>query len=376
MKSLIFRLIALLCLNSILGCNSEFKNTEDRSHSELKVDTEAKSFDVFIEARIVPSTAPEKYVVYFSWPKIDSSRFIRIKQKQTLTTVHGNQTDFNHEVSHDQNLIYSFEILDPNYKLEKIFSKRVSIPKDIVIREHANNIIENSKLIANRLFLTGDSKLITNGYNTEIEVNEIYSDSGVIESFPLSAKAKLDVPGKSAGLLTIKAKAAFGDLKIYMRGEDGGDGSAGESYTSPAPSGKDAGLGVAECDTTGKDRNLTCFCTEYGANAENGKQGSFGKNGKPAQNGGDSGTLKVFINDGKDFQLEAFHEIGIAGLPGAGGDGQLGGAGGKLSNSKCSGSSGKNGSQGPKGISGASAEDGKVGSICIYIASEGKNDCY
>lgn len=393
--------MAVLCLFLILGC-AQFENENAPTNGAAKQSNvselvTAENLSDFIRIEVQPTTKAEKYMVYFGWPKLSESARVRIRMEQTLAVVEYAQTTFSHEVTHNQTLTYTFDVLGADSKIQKSFSKQVKVPRDFVVREGQNQFSEDTRLQVNRIFMAG-TPLRTNGFNVEIFSNELIADKGIIETFPEGTKAPANQDGRGAGVLTLNIGTASGSLKVFMRGEHGGDGTKGPSYGGRAPDGGGAGDGSVECDCVGRMCNLTlsvrtllqtdevqpqamsCVCSSYGHDAGNGATGAKGNKGLPARNGGSSGALKVTIKDGSAFDIQAYKTFGLAGAPGEGGDGQPGGNGGpgRNGNSRrdCRGSAGSGGATGPKGDSGDLAADGVLGPICVYIASEGKNDCY
>lgn len=383
--------MAVLCLFLILGC-AQFKdeNAPDESQKVAQSGEKvtAQNLSDFIKIEVQPTTKAEKYMVYFGWPKMSEAVRVRIRMEQTLTVVDANQTTFSHEVNHNQTLTYTFDVLGMNNLIEKTFSKLVKVPRDFVVREGQNQFTDNTKLNIQRLFLSSSTPLTTNGFNIEIVTNELISDKGIIQTFPEGSKASYSTDGKNGGSIVIKAKSAAGQLKAFMRGQNGGDGLKGESYSSRAADGAPPGPGTMECSCVrcpyrtlmklievADAQPMACFCDTIGSDGGNGAAGAKGRQGGRAGHGGDSGSLKVEIADGSAFLIQTDSKIGFAGSPGEGGDGQPGGVA-LGSKTRCSGRVGSNGPGGPKGDVGDSGVDGKTGPICIYIASEGKNDCY
>ncbi len=258
----------------------------------------------------------------------------------------------------------------------------------------------------NRFFLSKDAPLTTNGHDLEIVANLFSAEGGVIQTFSSGSKANLDTDGASGGNLTIKSETARGDLKIYMRGQNGGDGSKGPAHQSRAQDGAGAGAGHLFCECTGKNCLVSktsssvakhnslnsidnfslnplgsfCSCDPLGQNAIAGANGVKGNKGNPARTGGNSGQLKVFINDGREFFVESESSYGLAGSPGGGGDGQPGGFGGsgKRENKArdCRGWAAGDGAPGPTGDPGDYSINGQIEMTCIHIASENRNDCF
>lgn len=392
-----FNVMALLCLFLLTGCNPEFTEQDVRKNMNIPETVNSRSLDQFLTVKVQPTAQPEKYMVYFSWPRIEDGKFFRVRLDKTLIVVNPTQTDFNHEVFHDQTLTYTFEILDNASKIEKSFPKQIKIPRDFVVREGQSSFTEDTRLTVNRIFLTNEAALTTNGFNIELISNELHSKDGVIETFPENTKAPINNDGKSGGTLKINALLATGDLKIYMRGQNGGDGANGENYQSRASDGRSAGEGVRFCDCAGKNCLVTastkfelfnkikptgtiCTCESNGSDGGRGADGANGRDGHRAGNGGSAGQLKISIQDGREFDLQTYASKGLAGIPGNGGEGQEGGIGGQtpdtLSGRKCGGKPGPNGSKGKAGHRGELGSDGDLGLMCTYIASENKNDCY
>lgn len=387
----LFNVMALLCLISLTGCNPEFTEQDVIEESPMLETVSSKNLDKFLTVKAQPTAQPEKYMVYFSWPKIEDNKLVRIRLDKTLAVVNPNQTDFNHEVFHDQVLTYNFEILDNASKIEKVFPKQIKIPRDFVVREGQSEFTEDTRINVNRIFILNDKPLQTNGFNVELVANELRSEKGVIETFPENSKAPTNTNGKTGGKLTIKIQSATGDLNIYMRGQNGGDGTQGESYPNRAVDGATAGTGSRVCECIGKEcfivasnlitERVVCSCESKGENGGNGVNGVKGRKGHAAGNGGGAGELNISIQDGREFDLQTYSYKGLAGTPGDGGDGQDGGVGGQKPNNdiqtrECGGNAGANGSKGPKGDRGELGSDGNLGLMCVYIASENKNDCY
>lgn len=337
---------------------------------------QAAQLQDYVTVQVQPTTKPERYMVYFGWPRIEDQKRIRIRKDQVLATVLPNQTTFSHEVDHNQTITYSFDITDTSSRVEKSFSKQVIIPRDFVVRAGQSEFTENTKLSVNRFFLSSEKSLQTNGFDVEIISSELVANKGVIETFSEDSKATQGNNGHSAGNLKIKAKTASGDLKIYMRGQHGGDGLNGEPYSDRAQDGVAPTDGEGDCSCKGCTLVVfNCWCTAMGKPGGSGLNGLKGRAGHPGGVGGDSGQLKVEVQDGSAFMVETFSRVGNGGEPGAGGPGQSGGV--ALPNKyRCAGSKGNDGAPGEPGDKGIKGDDGKPGLICIYIASEGKNDCY
>lgn len=375
-----YLVLALLCLLSGIRC-AEIESEEDKNKNKGRISVNSKEIKELITARVEPTEEPRKYVVYLSWPKIEADKKVRIRLTEVLTTVGPNQTTFAHEVDHNQTLTYLFEVLDSASRIESKFSKLVIIPQDLVFGEaKGRDLTEDIKLKAKRAFFLSKSEFSTNGFKFDLEVEELISDNGTLQTYPESSKAEPDLHGKAAGDVQIKARSASGKLKVFMRGQHGGDGANGAAHINAAASGAQSGEGESHC-TCGPSCHKNnsppvCTCKKVGVAGGTGATGAPGNSGGNAGNGGSTGRLTVLVQDGREFDLQYVRKPGLAGLPGKGSKGQLGGAGGpKRKRGECVGPAGASGKNGPDGQDGHPALDGKEDQICIYIASEEKNDC-
>ncbi len=386
-----FKMFGLVVAAGFLlsACGEEFEDNR-KSGSSGDSTVSISSLDTSIKAEVLPSEEPERYNVYFSWPKLAEPNLIRVRLDRTLAVVSPDQTHFTHRVAHNQLLTYSIDVLDEASKVIRSFPKKVSIPKDLVVREGTSELINDQKISVSRLFLKNDFPLRTNGYRIEIEAQEIHGENGVVETFSEEQKAQVDKPGRSGGSLKIKAARGIGNMRIVMRGEHGGDGSKGDPIETRGTEGAGRNpFPQYPCGSSAReglpDWPCGCWLAGPGLQGESGSPGQKGTNGKPAQDGGGSGNLEIEITDGREFALLTDYRVGSPGTPGEGGDGQLGGLGGAgmwAGPSQpglplfCFGRRGDEGAQGPSGDKGDPAKSGERGRICVYIPSEKKNDCY
>lgn len=366
---------------SFFGCGEEF-DSERPEPAEQKTSVSIYELKEHVSVVVENGTEPERYVVHFGWPRIVPLSQVRVKTDRVLGVVKADQTLFSHTVSHNQLITYVFEVIGSTGEVVDKFVKKVSIPTDLVVSEATNPFTEDKYIKLNRLYLN-EHPLRTNGYKVTIDVNEIYAKSGVIESFPEGARAKDNTDGRGAGELIINSKYARGEMKIFMRGEDGGNGSKG-AYKSPAAGGYRGSPGSFLCDSPVSRVNLDeldlqrgrfCGCERMGSDGGPGTNGEKGNDGLPGKNGGDSGFAKVTIQNGAELRIETFSIPGKLGKGGNGGDGQAGGPGGPGAGDRCSGGKGPDGSSGASGKPGSDGLLGKKGTFCTYIASERFNEC-
>ena len=375
--------VALLCLN-LTACSKEiFDEPKPETIQTQPTLIEPLSFEEAFKADVRPTKVPEKYIVSFVWPKLEANQKLRIQTDLELVVVGSEQTTFNHEVSHNQILYYSLEVIDENQQVLKKLSKTVTVPRDFVVRAGQNQFLEDTKLNVHRLFFPEHSTLITNGFNIEINADELLSEKGILSTFGPNSRATPGAHGKNGGEIKINILRAVGSLQIDMRGQHGGNGVAGSAFTYRAPDGLPPQEGVEQCERINdRDRfslkpvlRRMCSCIREGKNGTDGHIGAQGNPGGPAGNGGNSGELKLTIKDGSGFQLETSRIVGESGQRGQGGPGQPGGIAPEGSG-KCLGRMGKNGFHGPLGDEGPSGINGVIQTSCIQIESEARNECF
>ena len=383
MRSIYF-VVALLCLN-LTACSKQiFDESKSENQEFIPVSIKTMTFEEAFTANVRPTKVPEKYVVSFVWPKLQENQKLRIQTDLELAIVGSEQTTFNHEVSHNQILHYSFEVIDESDSVVQKISKSVTVPRDYVVRHGQNHFLEDTNLNVHRLFINQDYSLITNGFNVEINADELLSEKGTIATFDLNSRAESGAHGKNGGEIKLNIQKALGLLKIHMRGQHGGHGITGAPFSFRAPDGNPPKSGSEMCESPGAGRDRLrsitkplrhCECVRDGKNGTDGHQGAQGNPGGPAGNGGSTGELKLNIKDGSGFKIETTRVVGESGQRGVGGPGQPGGIAPEGSG-KCLGKKGNNGFHGPLGDEGPSGISGVFQTTCIQIESEARNECF
>lgn len=376
MKKLV---MVLFCLFSSIRC-AEIKDESKNDNKNENQTISAMQLGDFLKVDVVPTTKPERYMVYFSWPRVEENFKVRIRLAEVLAVVDPNQTTFSHEVTHDQNLTYVFDILSEANKVQKSVSKLVKVPMDLVFSKERKELSEDIKLSPRRVFFFKDVPIMTNGYKIELVTEELIAEEATIQTFPESSKAEIGVDGKTPGEINIKTKSAVGKLTVHMRGQSGGDGADGVKFTSAAAGGGAPGEGESQCTCNRaciiNSSGGTCYCVKSGSAGGDGAPGLPGIPGGNAMPGGGSGKFTISIQDGREFEIHTSKKPGLPGTPGKGGKGQIGGGGGIAHRkASCPGPSGNKGKDGADAIDGFPALPGNEDPICIYIASEEKNDC-
>lgn len=413
-----------------LGCDQlEIKDTEHSDDSVVqkvrRIESSALEDQIKVDVR---GTDPEKYAVQFSWPTLQDNKVLRVRLGSVLSEVLPKQTYFTHILPHAQTVTFAFDILDSSRKPERSFTKTVVIPRDFVAKSENSIISASLRIEANRVYLSDEFPITLNGNTLDIVTNELHAEKGFIQGFPekitVSEKdgdrtiekqveptaAPLN-KGKMGGNLSISSKKLFGRLKIFMRGQKGGEGPKGPVTSGRGQIGTPAGVGKQMCvNDDGPDcskpymcfqPNLpeimrgpaSCYCEQTGSKGGTGSKGAQGTRGEKGMRGGDSGNVRISIQE--YVPLEGFDPTlpqdggnvvvvnlipGNGGDGGPGGDGQQGGLGGPGASkptldNDCKGPSGDEGSRGDPGPTGPIGDNGEVGMKCIYVGSENVNEC-
>ncbi len=281
----------------------------------------------------------------------------------------------------------------------------LTIPRDLEV----SGMTMTSKIEGiRRLFLNASARLVTEGKDSLIAVEEIISDNAVIETFGEGTRAGAGRPGRDGGAIVIKAKSGSGTLSIYSRGESGGNGIAGST-------GKDGALGKKAvqaisthlavdvvCDCSGladelrerlKGINLFAAlqyqaeqvrhrCIQEPTDGFPGGAGTAGGHGSHGGRGGDTAKVFVEVENNSNLEIKTFQVPGLAGAGGQGGKGGDGGFGGDgdfliydaFRNCRES-KPGPNGPAGSDGRPGLGGQDGKEQPMCLNLGGNKSAGC-
>jgi hypothetical protein len=259
-----------------------------------------------------------------------------------------------------------------------------------------------------RLIIPKGSKIVTNGTDIDITVEQIISDGGVIETFPEGQAALLNTPGRAGGKVGIHARTGIGTLYVVARGENGGASTAAGSQGGPGVPGlpgnngncgfqqNDAVCGASQSEYDNivnkcKDNNLFSppfckilsmfYCKTQPGNGGQGSQGYPGGQGGIGFYGGDSGNIMVEIADPTNIQIVPTSIAGLGGPGGPGGPGGVGGNGGIPGVADhlhiCAGAAGPGaqGPAGPAGHTGPNGASGIKGAVCLKFGANSTGDC-
>lgn len=149
------------------------------------------------------------------------------------------------------------------------------------------------------LLLEENSKLATEGQTVQLSINEIISLGAVISTFSEETLKEIlkDVEGDSGGEIDLKVNQAIGTLTFDMRGKNGGI----QTLIRPQ---KEAPK--ADPALNGTCRKGPVNGREQGCFGKNGRDGYDSEPGYPGYRGGNTGKLKLTIQDARllNFKTE------------------------------------------------------------------------
>jgi hypothetical protein len=211
-----------------------------------------------------------------------------------------------------------------------VWSQTITTPEDLYITDFIK--LDKPKTIkVQRLFFGEKGKILTMGHALKIEVQRLYSQGGVIETFSEGTKAIVG-DGRTPSPITLDAIDASGELSFHLRGESGADGKNGEQWTTKQNNAPAAAEGKVHCSyfplggNTGQLHKV-CLCEILPHKGNDGPKGQPGHPGENGGKGGDSGNLSITLkNASKNFLPIGIASQGFGGAKGLGGPGQEGGA--------------------------------------------------
>ncbi|MCM2351827.1 MAG: collagen-like protein [Bacteriovoracaceae bacterium] len=162
------------------------------------------------------------------------------------------------------------------------------------------------------------SRLISNGIDVDLKVNQLVSYNSHVVTFPLELEDTTldDHDGLAGGKIKIHASEAHGKLAFELRGLNGGKRTKIPQARDPLP----------------RDPKLDGTCGKYiresdynnpSCAGKNGHKGLKGHTGLTGLKGGDSGSLDLNIET-KSLELMVYYIPGLGSNGGQGGEGGLG----------------------------------------------------
>jgi hypothetical protein len=179
------------------------------------------------------------------------------------------------------------------------------------------------KIYFHRLRLEKGAKVFIGDFKGKIQIENLISENGVLQTFPVEAKAASG-NGRSVGDFSVEIQAGEGHLELNLFAESGADGLPGSDPDSKLNGTAGAEGKPAQFSQVAGDGIIGAFkCSQP---PQNGADGGKGKPGYPGQNGGHGGSVhSADVASPASIEVK---ENKVAGLKGVGGQGGAGGAGG------------------------------------------------
>ncbi len=357
------------------GCGEKKQAASPYVTQEVSVDGPTKTeTSGRVKFQLREINQPNQYVIHISWPKDYKNVMIEDSGRKIFEAA-ANHREFSYTLR--DRTPYDLRVFKAAEEGLNLVGQFTGVtPQDFVFS--GTQQLERPTIVeAYRVFLAAGTKIQTNGFSLKVSAEKLYSENAEIFSFPKGQKAALEKVGRHGGALRVASKEAVGHLRVELRGEEGGDGIDGQSFTVRAPNGASGSAGAHDC-ARALGAIVRCWCTSSPGPGLPGIDGVDGNPGTNAGKGGNSGELFVEISNDLGFSVNAQLEAGTSGRPGHGGEGQEGGFGGAPGNptsDSCGGSHpGQDGKRGKSGRDGIRPTDGVVEKKCISIGTSVR-DC-
>jgi hypothetical protein len=172
------------------------------------------------------------------------------------------------------------------------------------------------------LLLEKDGVLVSGEDEINLSMKEFISLGGKILTWEESkvTTTSPDTIGKSGSKISIQTEMTSGELKVELRGLNGGKQTKIPEKQTEIPAADPSLDGKP-----GNDSGGSC----NGCIGKKGHKGFQGKKGFPGMPGGATGKFEMSVSKSSDLKLEIKYFPGIGGQGGLGGEGGEGGPGGK-----------------------------------------------
>lgn len=338
-----FTIFCSLLLVGILNVRcSDFK---DPKHEPVQL-KEGETFHVQLEGLPEPNKFRARILFHG-----DFSRGYRVHRTSAQNQVSTFAVrEFSAEGITDEDLrvgeSYTYAIgLEQDGQFENAATVQIEVQPDVIV-DGSVRAVEKPLEIKNqfRIFFKKDSLLKSMGQDTEIDVQEIYSEGGKFQTFGSEDSAPVGENGATSGRVNFRVKKITGPFAIEIRGQKGGQGNKGVTGVTGQP-GANSSRSVDEgfellpipyvCRREWFNRSNPCPGLSYEACRIKHHPGVGGKGGpglpgypgNPGLIGGE--TLDAFLEiPASNPDLKIIYEAGAGGLGGEGGDGGPGGPGG------------------------------------------------
>lgn len=226
------------------------------------------------------------------------------------------------------NYQFSTKLQDQLIPLDEV---EVLPPLNMEITEDVNlaqkySLNQKTKLIYfENLNLGLQKRIYLENFSGKIQIQSLVSQSGFIQAYPANARAVNDVDGKDGGILRIEILNGTGDVTLFMKGENGGNGSSAkppDAKLKGAPGGRGT---PAQFNYMGSANGQIIYkCSIEPGTGVDGFKGHQGNPGFPGKSGGHSGRVLV-TNQSTELEVMIEAQPGVFGIGSSGGTGGEGG---------------------------------------------------
>lgn len=250
-----------------------------------------------------------------------------------------------------------------------------TLPEDWVVPEGEHAWVPRP---LGRLFLSKGSVIRLEEKDLSLDLLELHSDGGTIETFREGEAAAL--AGRKGGKIHIKAGLAVGNIVLASRGEAGGPGAPGQPGKpgSPGANGGPEHRAVDEHSYGSAMMQSRIALPKEGwtrvvvprTPATDGQTGEPGSPGANGAEGGASGGVRLEVDKAYSLLPKVISQGGAGGLGGSGGAGGEGGEGGLIPDLPALPHplmGGRKGATGAPGIDGTPGKKGADGPLEIFL---------
>lgn len=351
-----------------------------------------------LTVRVVPRKLPNRYALEISWPERLSNVQLLINDSPENNIVKGRAT-----IEAFSGAEYKIELLSLS-SLGRLVSHLVHtevVPQDQIVASMKLDADWNTPKLG-RLFFDRGAEIVLNGFNVNIQAEEIIANETTFKTVPSWDAEKsrpvlmpvnkrvLPVPEGANGEeyrqsnIHISAGRLKGDLKIWMFGLNGAHGRAWDELLptgtpvrgEKGPQGESGAYEMRSICMGGS--SLNCSKTNFPACTQRpgpGGQGGKGPtyHGEDGKDGGGTGNLTLQLHEQLEGNVTVFIRAGKGGDGGKGSPGLPGGEGGEPGNcppgcSHCTTAKGPAGPSGEPGADGKKGADGLRGVILFMNA--------
>ncbi len=328
------KILIALALFTLLSCMKIKKKDDDQPQAQTAAEIKAQSqpSDKLTYKYIADKSQSVNKIQFLApsgWPKT-----VLLKKSDGSKSSEF-EIEFNESYEWSDLLITENKVY---YQFYSFFDGQPVLLEEVEVLPPLNTTIEEDLNLAKQFNLNSKTKYIyfenlniglqkhlyLENFSGKIQIKNLISKSGFIQSFPISARAENDVDGKDGGVIELEILNGSGDVTVFMKGENGGNGSLAKP-PDDFIKGEAGGPGAsAKFKPVYIPDSIFPYyaCVAAPGNGTNGSKGLNGYNGNSGKSGGHSGRASVFVSSNN---LEVF----LTSQEGVFGNGSPGGIGGE-----------------------------------------------